>query len=792
MFWQENLFNDKMVNQSMQSSNILLLQISIILATTTVSPLNVAMVQQQPFLDNHPFAGGQGTEGEPYIIKNMTHLNNIRNFRDSYFRLESDINFAPNEYADAQKGWEPILNFTGGLDGKGYSLRNLFINRSKENNIGLFSNLISPGKIKNLQLVGCNVFGGNNTGCLVGFNSNSYPQENRTLNYLSGGKITNVFVSGNITGQRFVGGVSGGSAGHMEKIYAKTNVTGESFIGGIAGHVSTGLIIDSFADTNVNGICFVGGIAGILYAGQILRSGSKGNVLGTNFTGGISGGTSYTIELVKSIILEYKLILATSEYYGVIKFPSGEGSIAYTIIAYIQDSYSNAVVQGESFVGGLSGSVGDDATSNKYPGNVNSSYSTGKVTGSDESTTGGLIGKLSDAGIVSNSYYDIETSRQIASNTKGVPKSTSQLKAGLLTYPKWDSANVWVVNRGFYPVLRLAGPIHIFNTGNLNFTKGEIGSALSWFVIGDYYGNYSIQLNDTIVKSTWENGMILEYNLTTLLMGIHDVRISAFDRKNTTSSILELRVNITSDDQSPEINTQLQNFNVEVGEEFTLFWNISDTTISGNYTLYRDGIEIQSCGGNWPSNHRQNSFFIVRCTLSLTETGTYNFTLNVTDINGNSNSNSIIVLVITTGPEFVDYFLFGVILSLGGVGLIIAYALPSYPKKLIFWEKVKGLEETVKTNLELFYKINISKLFLGLSLAGNSFQFILVFFPRFLIPQTWVALLVLSLIAICLIVFTLGYRLGIWGLTLTKKAGTKKSGVKEASKEDTLMEKIDE
>ena len=1081
----------------MQIANTLIFQIALILTTTT-SLQNVAMVQQQVSLESNTFAGGQGTEADPYIIRNVTHLNNIRSFNTSYFRLESDINFAANEYADAQKGWEPILNFSGNFDGNGYILRNLFINRSEENNVGLFSNLNLPGKVKNLQLVSCNVFGGDNTGCLVGLNSNLYPHEERSLNYLSGGRITNVFVSGNITGQLSVGGVIGRNAGHMEKIYAKTNVTGKNFIGGIVGHLSTGLIIDSFADANVNGTNFIGGIAGLLDAGQILRSGSKGSVFGTNFSGGVSGGIIYNIVLFATIALEFKLMSMTSEYYGVIRFLYSETVVGYAIIAHIQDSYSSATVQGESSVGGLSGSVGTDGTSNQYLGNVNSSYSTGKVIGSDESTTGGLVGKLSEAGTVLNSYYNIETSRQFDNDNRGIPKSTSQLRAGLLTYPKWDSVNVWSVNPGFYPVLRLAGLVHIFNSGNLEFLEGKITNALSWFIIGDYYGNYSIQLNGIIVKSgVWENGVKLEYNLTTLPGGIHNVKISAFDSKNATSSILELTINISSDTQKPTINLitaidnnieykqnlvknlyfnisdssgggqvklytngnlkedtwvsdsyymasvhfadiggynitlvaydrnnnnqsisimlnvtdttspqiiygpsnisisltseystdtvwkifeesqmvnvdiitpegkqvrktltitekesefefeyeinlidlslgeqnynftfydqqgnskselviievvdrsspiitrnelesellsensihsfirwqitdssfvnytilsknggednsisnfwnnterkllsheipynftnfssgtynitiytvdangytnkdsvsitiepdktvpnfyaldlQPQNFGVEIGEEFTLFWSISDNTISGSYVLYQNNVETDTCSGNW-LNNRQNSSFVVRCRLSPTETGIYNYTLEVIDINGNSNSNSRIVEISRTGLDPASFWVLSSILILGFVGIVTAFLLPYYRKKWTFGKKVKGLEETIKVKIEQLqnYAVTITILAVVLPVLLNAlFWIISAFFPEFQFPQLVILIYYSGLFSGGCIVLILGYKLKIWSLfgkTETEKKKTEKLETERLEAEKKKTEKLE-
>ena len=115
----------------MQIVNALIFPLALLL-TTTASPINASMVQQQTSLENSVFAGGQGTTLKPYLIENVTQLKNIQNFLGFSFRLIYDINFTKSDYNDAEKGWQPIINFTGVFDGNGYTIKNLFINRSNE------------------------------------------------------------------------------------------------------------------------------------------------------------------------------------------------------------------------------------------------------------------------------------------------------------------------------------------------------------------------------------------------------------------------------------------------------------------------------------------------------------------------------------------------------------------------------------------------------------------------------------------------------------------------------------
>lgn len=68
------------------------------------------------------FAGGSGTELDPFIILTTNHFNNIRQFRNSYFKLGNSLDFIG-------VNWESIGtssdSFTGSFDGDNYSIENI-------------------------------------------------------------------------------------------------------------------------------------------------------------------------------------------------------------------------------------------------------------------------------------------------------------------------------------------------------------------------------------------------------------------------------------------------------------------------------------------------------------------------------------------------------------------------------------------------------------------------------------------------------------------------------------------
>ena len=56
------------------------------------------------------FAGGTGSESDPYIIETAEQLNEVRNYLDgNHFRLNADIDLTDYLTTNsAESGWEPI------------------------------------------------------------------------------------------------------------------------------------------------------------------------------------------------------------------------------------------------------------------------------------------------------------------------------------------------------------------------------------------------------------------------------------------------------------------------------------------------------------------------------------------------------------------------------------------------------------------------------------------------------------------------------------------------------------
>lgn len=191
---------------------------------------------------NGRFAGGNGTEASPFLIEDAEDLNAIRYHLTSSFRLISNINLNIAPY-NKDLGWDPINEFAGTLDGDGYIISNLYINRPNNDNIGFFGDINNKSfTIKNIVLDNVYVSGRNNVGILVG--QNYYVYSGYNIN------ISNIYINGVLNGDNYVAPIVGynysyiGYSGSnsikliniVYHIIQKTTVTANLIIADIGNH----------------------------------------------------------------------------------------------------------------------------------------------------------------------------------------------------------------------------------------------------------------------------------------------------------------------------------------------------------------------------------------------------------------------------------------------------------------------------------------------------------------------------------------------------------------------------
>jgi hypothetical protein len=452
---------------------------------------------------------GTGTVDDPYKITNVQQLQAMKHDLNGHYILMNDIDASDTVNWNSGAGFEPIgysptywnYNniFAGSLDGNGYKITDLNINRPSERNVGLIG-VSMNGKIMNVALENADITGWYYTGGLVGYNSNGNIEDSYLTGSVNGqsytgglvgynyGSIRNSYVSAGVTGNYNVGGIAGSLSygSTITNCYAEGSVSGSwSRVGGLAGSNSNGEIIKSYATNSVSGSNWVGGLVGYQYGGQIRYSYATGDITGTSYLGGLVGQTNY-----RSYV---KYSYATGSVSGSTNLG---GLIGKNYRGTISNSYAHGDVSGTRYVGGL---TGHDS------GTTTNSYSIGAVSGSYN--YGGLIGYTYYSSSVTGSYWDTDTSGQ-STSAAGIGMTTIELKEED-TYIDWDYIMIWDIDEG------VTYPYHLWETGD--FFAGGSGTAVDPYQIENVFqlqnmiidtGAYYILMNDIDASSTknWNNG----------------------------------------------------------------------------------------------------------------------------------------------------------------------------------------------------------------------------------------------------------------------------------------------
>ncbi|MBI5000603.1 MAG: hypothetical protein HZB92_03620 [Euryarchaeota archaeon] len=250
------------------------------------------------------FGGGDGTALTPYIIEDVLDLQNMSANLTANYTLGNDIDatntsVTGNPSNNGGLGFEPIARdtddgtfnfqgtrFTGVLNGTGYVIRGLYINRPGRSFIGLFGSIEIPAAIQNVTLVEGNVTGESWVGMLIGENL---------------GVVAGCSASGTVssTATFGTGGLIGSNngGGQVSDCSAMAEVNGLTYLGGLIGYNSGGaLLTTSYAAGDITGTStLVGGLVGYQNGGTISNCYALGNVIGTSGVGGLIGGLSGSV-----------------------------------------------------------------------------------------------------------------------------------------------------------------------------------------------------------------------------------------------------------------------------------------------------------------------------------------------------------------------------------------------------------------------------------------------------------------------------------------------------------------
>ena len=420
------------------------------------------------------FAGGSGTESDPWLIATPAQLNAIRNYlgqahADKHFKLVADIDIGLDNWGY----WNPIgitTPFYGYLDGDTHIVSNMTVNNSSSGIVGLVG-ITNNATIRNLNLFNISVIIDQNY---------SYLEGGGLIAKCYASQIDNCDVSGNIVFSAagnpvefdvsYVGGLVGWTnpASNISNSTSTCSVSAYaqgygimSFmqvqnVGGLIG-LNQGVVTNSIA----SGYC-----SAIIESGQLMFSHATGGLIGNNagvVTNCHASSTVVGNEAVGGLIGLNTGQIHKCLYSGSVKGLSVMGGLVGTNSGAITDSYSVGSLlfhEGsywypeywESYI--IGGFLGSNT------GTVSNCYSTGSIDWSwvEPQDYFGFV--CENYGSVNFCYWDIDTSGETES-AGGLGRTTLDMTYPYSdsTYVNWDFGNVWftdtqsLINDG-YPCLR--------------------------------------------------------------------------------------------------------------------------------------------------------------------------------------------------------------------------------------------------------------------------------------------------------------------------------------------------
>jgi hypothetical protein len=394
---------------------------------------------------------GIGTKENPYLINNLSELQEVNLNTSAYYALNSDIDASGTKSWSHSKfrGFVPIGSednlFMGEFDGQNYTIQGLYIDAFENDYVGLFGYIGRTGSVRKLSLVNMNLAGNIRVGGVAGCSS---------------GSVSECSTDGIITGYQAVGGIVGLNNGEINYSPSSCSVSGSYHsIGGAIGYNMYGLVKNSFATGNITGGDLIGGFVGYAFSyspeiPSIINCFATGSVQGKSSVGGFIGGDNCSI----------KGCYATGSVTA-----TGTGSrFAGGLAGYIESAencYSTGNVYGPNttHVGGLAGKVGS----------VINCYSEGNVTGGIPS--GGLVGE----GYITNSHYNVD----IVLINGGKYLTRGGLFGGM--YEKWfanglsldisEYPSTLVSDGDYYRIDDLQGVRDVIGFSNNNLYKFKLG-----------------------------------------------------------------------------------------------------------------------------------------------------------------------------------------------------------------------------------------------------------------------------------------------------------------------------
>jgi hypothetical protein len=332
------------------------------------------------FLNAQNYSGGIGSESNPFIIKTYNDLVTLSNTPGHWhYHFKQVLNIDASESQNANigdhdnnpltpnepMGFSPIGNsflaFAGHYETKDCYITNLYINRPKQENVGLFG-IVRYASLSEIHLHHAFVEGGQNTGAIVGDcgysvvtnsvveDSKLYGNDENTglfVGIMNDSEISNSSVGGNLYGKTNTGGFCGYMYGSSVIVSCSADVSTQT-------QSNSGGFVGLCFDSQIN-LCYVagkitstqnmiGGFCGISNNSEISNCISNCDAIGREQVGGFIGGNQNS-----SLVRNSKSSGSTNATLGL-----AAGFVAVNDASVVKNSYSSGFTKSQnpaSFVG---------------------------------------------------------------------------------------------------------------------------------------------------------------------------------------------------------------------------------------------------------------------------------------------------------------------------------------------------------------------------------------------------------------------------------------------------------
>ncbi len=397
------------------------------------------------------FAGGRGTENDPYQIADGAQLAYLasevnkegKTYENSYFVLTADIDLNNHDWTPIGNSFSGLLFnrtdyslFAGNLDGKGHTISNISMGAESsplESDVfGLFG--ATGGKLSNVNLDGVTIYG----------------------------TAKNDNVSGYVIG--LAGALAGSASGPIENC-----------------HVTNLNMTMKIPDANRR-VYWIGGLVGALDGSQHIKecsaSGTIKELSGKGSIGGLIG------ELGRAAKITYSradvALDVTPDYRGGADVGGliGKGNGKNDPETVISNCYATGNVTGGAYSGGFAGSlwglnikncyatgevtgafasmatfVGTDAPATDAYGSVTNCYTTGKVVGIASSTYAFMQQDATERSPITNCYFADVNNAMKNQNETALSKTSEEMQTEEFkdTLNASGSTNGWIFRDGATP-----------------------------------------------------------------------------------------------------------------------------------------------------------------------------------------------------------------------------------------------------------------------------------------------------------------------------------------------------